>query len=68
MIICQKKKKWDCFGFWIDDIKYNLELHKIVLHKLGIQYAGAELFEESEWKNEVMYGCGVYRLNIICEL
>lgn len=40
------KEKAGLFEFKIDDIKYNLELHKMVLHKLGIQYARAELFED----------------------
>lgn len=34
------------FQFELDDITENLKLHKEVLSKLGMEYSGAEMFED----------------------
>lgn len=39
-------EKAELFQFELDDIIENLELHKEVLSKLGLDYSGAEIFED----------------------
>lgn len=63
------KDKAGLFEFKIDDIKYNLELHKMVLHKLGVQYSGAELFEDYQGVyDETVKNKGLREETKLCDL